>query len=556
MKYDLPLTDWISIGLHRESLERALAAIRERRPLDALVAEQEKNRKYLEKVLREEVVKQFSNARRPLLEVVLNAIDARPADFTGEYRVDVRASGSYFSARDNGTGMNLDDILRLLIIPFSTQKSGIEEIGRFGVGFFSTFNYCVQQPRNASITVDTATAREASTLTFYATEGDVGGLRMRVKPRGPARQTGTTVEVRAALDHRRALTDYLASHLQDILPYRALIQVNKKPVNDSPVAWHTAPAELLHNGRTVRQQVGIRVEDLDRPRSLSIALTAQGVLVKQRETSEPGATIAFPPLVQVVEGRDEFKMDENYRQGVAGAFRALEAYICSQPRDARHTTHAANLITRILSTCGMTSLDAIPNLDALRAGLLHGKQYALTPSERDLLMPFLGRKLEETAFAASPQACSYWRRLYGDGTAALGQLAPAVLSLTPEQFRDRITADPSFHPNLHLLSRLCRKADWVSLEKDRDLYDRVKLVQAEPGPSTVLSTIDGGRGKVLYVNVAHPATQGPLDFTKVYAVVSDYCGLPLSRQLHGLKSNDQAERFIRTLTKYLTPWQK
>ena len=178
MKYDYPLVTWINIGLHRPSLDAAMESIRAGKPLDtSLTSEAPSNKKYLEKILREEAIKQFKDPRRPLLEVILNSIDAKPRNFDQQYEVGIKVSGYKFSSTDYGRGIKLDEILRLLIIPFSSDKSLLEDIGKFGVGFLSTFNFCLKDTR-ARVIVDTAAAKEQTTAEFYATGKTVGDLRL------------------------------------------------------------------------------------------------------------------------------------------------------------------------------------------------------------------------------------------------------------------------------------------------------------------------------------------------------------------------------------------
>ena len=110
MIYDLPLYDWISIGLNKRSLASAVNAIEKGISLTEVIKCNDGNRRYMEKILREEVVKQFSDRRRPMLEVILNCIDARPGD-SQNYSIDVK-TGRKFKASDNVACAECELLLR------------------------------------------------------------------------------------------------------------------------------------------------------------------------------------------------------------------------------------------------------------------------------------------------------------------------------------------------------------------------------------------------------------------------------------------------------------
>ena len=117
--------------------------------------------------------------------------------------------------------------------------------------------------------------------------------------------------------------DYLSDHLKGIPTYRAKLFVNGKFINDDHSnKWYSAPVELEAKGKKVVQRVGFRKEREDK-----IYLTSQGVLVKTLQTERGGATASFPPAVLVVEGRDELKMDKNYRKSIGGFFKAFNEYL-------------------------------------------------------------------------------------------------------------------------------------------------------------------------------------------------------------------------------------
>jgi len=73
----------------------------------------------------EEVEKQFSDERRPLVELVSNAIDAKPLTYEGEYRVQLSLGRKSFEVPDQGNPMTLRQMFTTLIIPFSLTSSNL-----------------------------------------------------------------------------------------------------------------------------------------------------------------------------------------------------------------------------------------------------------------------------------------------------------------------------------------------------------------------------------------------------------------------------------------------
>jgi len=320
INYDLALTDWISIGLHKNTLEATLTAIENNEPLPELLVHVS-NREYIRKILREEVIKQFSKNTRPVLEVVLNSVDARPKG-CADYKVEVKVKHKKCSIKDNGIGMSLDDVLRVLIIPFNSDKNGLEEIGRFGVGFLSTFKYCVGEPLKGRVCIDTRTGSSGYKIEFYSTSASVGDLRMSVK-RCRANPKGTKIDILTKTEHPEIMNEYLANHLNNIFSDRCRIFLNGSCVNESNGTWYSHPVNLCVDNKRITQRVGFRV---DKTRHKYIQLTSQGVLIKSKTNRYFPSTISFPTAVQLVEGRTEF-IDDNYFICAKGVFCSFEKYL-------------------------------------------------------------------------------------------------------------------------------------------------------------------------------------------------------------------------------------
>ena len=263
MIYDLSLIEWICIGLNKTNLNEAMDAIRSSKPIPE-TAIRKANERYIEKIFREEVKKQFSDSIRPTLEIVLNSIDAKPKDHDGDYIIKARAGVFGYQVKDNGIGMSLDDILQFLIIPFNTNKQGIEEIGRLGVGFLSSFKYCVDYPMRNRISLITKTPKEGYRLEFYATEDNVSSMRMRLSKVRLGKR-GTIVRVHKGFDpcDRREVHEFLGNHLSGIPSFVARIKVGKKEVNNTGEKWYSYPVNLEAQGKEISQNVGFRLMTKD-----------------------------------------------------------------------------------------------------------------------------------------------------------------------------------------------------------------------------------------------------------------------------------------------------
>jgi hypothetical protein len=514
--YDLPLVDWISIGLHSKTLEEAMGKIRENRQLKIEVLSRKNNRRYIEKILKEEIFNQFSDHRRPKLETVLNAIDAGQNDSSKDNSIHINFLRKSFNVDDNGKGMGLDDILKFLIIPFSTEKTGLEEIGRFGVGFFSTFNYCMNEPRRAKISVKTGSGEEGYQLGFYALSKEIKDLRMSLKKYKKIK--GTKVLIKEAESQSGiAMKEYLESHLKGIPSYKSKIFSNRLFLNDdSENKWYSAPVDLNVRGKQVTQKVGFRKE-----KESAIILTSQGVKVKEFTTNfGGGATASFPPAVQVVEGRDEFKIDENYKRSVSAYFRAFEEYI--KDNKEQEIEKVVDFIPDLASAFDIKTIKDIPNIENIVKELLPGKKYALTVPQFNEFKCFLGEEIEKTAFKASRQACSYWREIHGSEKAVFNEQFIIKDLIEPKGFLEKIEKDPDFYPNLHLIAReINPKPSYLSTYGLPDFFDPYDLIAFVDGPLKTECPFFIDK-EVLYINMNHKDVLGSLNLRKVYSNFSEY----------------------------------
>jgi hypothetical protein len=294
------------------------------------IAETDVPSDYFEKVLAEEVENQFGNELRPFIELVSNAIDARPDDYTDdEYTVGVDVTRSSVTVADEGASMGLEDLLQTLIIPFHSEKDAAEDIGRFGVGFFSNLSYCLDNPGEATVTVDTTTADESYRTTFWSDSGDVADLQVRIEP-GPLLGTrGTRVTVDGVTADLGDLPAYLDDYFGSFDPERAVIthgfdRINELPDGDTYRVMATLPGD----DGPLEQQVRLTIDPTDTSDDAGVNTYAQGVFVSSRRSPQGSAHISLPPAVELVEGRNAFnRKSDRYETAIQAVYDQLVDYV-------------------------------------------------------------------------------------------------------------------------------------------------------------------------------------------------------------------------------------
>ncbi len=548
--YDFLLTDWISIGLHKDNLNLVASAIREDKPLDDFAVNNVQNRPYLEKILREEVTKQFSNNAQPLVQVIANSLDARPQEQEGEYTIKVSLKWRKFKLTDKGNGMGLEDILNLLIIPFSSNKNRFEDIGRHGVGFLSMFNYCLSNS-NVNIVVETRNGSEGYEVNFYSENGKVEGLRMRLKKLMMNNPKGTKIEIKRKEFDKDAIFIYLVGHFRGIPSYKARIMINRVFVNDDKEnKWYSVPVELDMQNKKITQRVGVRFRSLnskEEGHSLisNISLTSQGVLVKQSAQQFMYApTISFPPAIQVVEGRDAFKMDENYRKCVEKIFSAIELYIKDdEKRWNNFTSDILLLLPSLMAMFDINDVKSLPNLDNLMNALVPGKKYVMQSGTYNLFSQFFGEEFKKVAFPAHAQACSYWREIFKSPSDLLNDMAKIIDVMPFYELKNKMKADRSFYPNLHPIANAIAQYG-----------ANIVLCEVPDAGKICLLRYQDVYNDNLYVNVLHPFVQGSANSVNAYCVLSDFLHHQVTRKDNpSLLEHEQAEQRILDETGKVLP---
>ncbi|MFH1064723.1 MAG: ATP-binding protein [Candidatus Woesearchaeota archaeon] len=308
------LVDLIGLALNKRTYEGLVRNIEKGWDVSHMrpEANSELARNHRSKILREETERQFRESYRPIVEIILNAIDARPRDHHGPYEVNVKTNGRYVEVSDAGTGMELEGILTTLLIPFSSNKDSSTDIGRFGVGFFSSLGFCTREPKKAGITVDTGRYSSRYIINIHSDSASVDDLRCSIQKEQRPEQ-GTRVRIQHTHD-KKQMTDYIARYLRSFDSSRAVIKVNGKAINlpkknkkFSSSESHSISFETKKGNRSYLRFC------LDPAKKRGcIDLYSQGVEICTNDVHGYEARIDLPSDILLVEGRDEFKRDLSY----------------------------------------------------------------------------------------------------------------------------------------------------------------------------------------------------------------------------------------------------
>jgi hypothetical protein len=389
----------VAIGLYRPALEALCLG-------DAAPPPSPLDRTYLRKILSEEVGRQFGHPLRPIVELVLNGVDASAGQPTGR-RVDVHTEEGRVTVVDSGKGMSLSTILSRLLVPFATDKVPGVDLGRFGVGFFSALGFGLAHPESFSLQVETGDG-----LTGWSIGVSAAGLEaadLTVSIRAMAARCGTRVKLSSALLDPFAVRAYLRDMLHFFPPERAIVRLEGIPLNDGG---------QIEGGRLYEERAdGVPGKGRFHlgGRALTAGITAAtyhaGVKVEACFALGELALLDFPGAVELTEGRDALKPGPMFAAFAAAFYRRL-AQVAREDGGAggpgghgdterRHKlAELAAQISALMLKEG-TFREIAPELaDAL----LGPDRFLVNPERAEVLLGFLGPAAAHRLF--SPE--SFW----------------------------------------------------------------------------------------------------------------------------------------------------
>ncbi len=301
--FDGRLYELLGMCLNNKGFEKIVEDVKSDRKLEFANGY---NKDWLVNVITKESTRQFKEEYRPILEVVLNSIDAK--DVGEDYKVDIVANDDKLSVSDNGKGMSLESLLSELVVPYSGSKDKGKDIGRFGVGFYSMLGYLINN-KLASLEVDTNNGDESYKLTFSATAKNAEDIYVSIT-KSDKRTKGTVVTLRSdnilktKIIDAKEVEEYLIDKLHFFDENRSKIAFNGSLINDVP------------NGEIVSKKFDgdayatrVRISDYEKP---ALRFFSQGVLVEEKPLSYSLSVDIDLPSVELTEGRDAVKVD---RQG-------------------------------------------------------------------------------------------------------------------------------------------------------------------------------------------------------------------------------------------------
>jgi hypothetical protein len=413
--------------------------------------------------------------------------------------------------------MSLEQILRFLIIPFNTEKDGIEQIGKFGVGFLSNFYYCIND-RNTSITVYTITKDESYSLKFFCPSTSVSDIVLELKHIRGSKKPKTVVKINNLIYKRHKLQAYLEQHLTNIPSYMAKIIFNKtwiNPGNRNP--WITVPVTLRVKDKVIVQEIGFCKYEKDK----KICLTAQGVQVKQYGCNVTGAVISFPSAVKVVEGRDEFKTDTNYKTCVHAAFEAFELH--AKRADPKNICDTIELFAELVSAFQVEYLHTIPNINSIEKVLFGDKMYMFLDHQYKELEGFLGPEHSDKIIKVFAGAYQLWHSKF--------------MSLS-DFVRDHMSSPgidmEKWKSNYHRMSHL----GIIFRLIDPSKVKHVVFVKMSPGISPLFF-----KDMTLYINSRHFLCRGKTSAIKLF----NFCSEMYQAKVFATNSYSDDEILTRSL---------
>jgi len=547
----------ISIALDRSSYDAFMevtgeARFREQRCLEVtseLVADVEPN-PYIRRILTEEVEKQFPEHYRPFIELVLNAMDARKSGMK-DYSVDIQVADGWVQVTDQGVGMDLEHLMKVFLVPFSTEKRSGTQYGRFGVGFFSNLEFLLRRPERTRVVVETATDRTAGRKTgairveFTSNGYDVEDIVCSLeRTRRPGR--GTTVTVMNYPLDQDELGSYLSRYLAYFDRERASIMVNGECINrmeshlDSGREYRLEgefPLPYLQEkGRGVVRTL-LNPEEVDRRPT---SLYSQGVLVRDAPSLDREILVDFPAAVELVEGRDGFRTDEAYHLAVESFYLSLVDYAAHMRGESRileplreiFPLMVEHLIESRAISGGEISPDSVLSkyIPPLKATLMEGKEYSVHPLKRLLYGGFFGEGRSRSLFTSRDTFVQrFWEehladeeRLVEDDIKVLWH-APSLHELLKFNQRSRLGLQ-----NLDIL---------LGFGVD-ERYNTIELVEVVGGDHTMLPLL--GVMDRLMVNVAHESLKTVDDFQGQALLVTN-----LFLCMHGIEGEERLEDMFR-----------
>lgn len=489
-----PLDELVALGLYRPALEALCRG--DAGPLGSPL-----DRTYLRKILSEEVGRQFGHPLRPIVELVLNGVDAG-AGLETCCRVDVSVGEGRVSVTDSGKGMSFATILSRLLVPFSTDKVPGVDLGRFGVGFFSALGFGIADPTSFSLQVETGDGLTGWAVCVSAAGPDATDLTVSIRATAP--RSGTRVKLSSALVDPSSVRGYLRDMLHFFPAERASVWLDGAPLNDGSLIEGGKLYEDRAEGAAGKGR--FHLGGRGRTPGITAALYHAGVKVEACYALFDLALLDFPAAVELTEGRDALKPGPMFAAFARAFYRRLIAVALADEgpeRDLSRRHQFAELAAQISALM----LKEAPFGEVAREiadALLGPDRFLVNPDRAEVLIAFLGPAVARRLF--SPE--SFWAERQWQ----------AFLPGERELLEDELVIDPPL--SLAALARA--RPDLAGLgalvaRSSRPETQLVSLTRGKRGaPAGPLPCLGGRRGILLREDAA--AVRAPSGWRDLYAL--------------------------------------
>ncbi len=316
----------------------------------------------------------FSGPEASIRELISNAADGilrLPPEEQGnpEIRLVQDSAKGVLSIADTGLGMSREDAKRLLGRLFASDKlNRHDEIGRFGIGFYSCFSLCTE----VEVLTKSLNDGNSGTRIRYA-----GGYKLQIDDCSLDTH-GTTVNLHLKLEHRKLLDE---QHLRSVIQkYCNFIRVpiyvghSWNLVNSTDAPWYheNASDEALLQGLSKYYDISglysvVQLfEDFENGR-------IHGVLYVPQNAAQASIRL-FSKRILVVENEQSL-LDESLRSFIGGVFDVDDIpLIISRDAIVGDSTQAQKLRRLILSktSSGIQAFAGKQRADFLRFMDRHG----------------------------------------------------------------------------------------------------------------------------------------------------------------------------------------
>jgi hypothetical protein len=178
----------------------------------------------------EDDIYQTDDQNRSIVELASNALDAGKGD------VEIQIKNGFYEVLDRGCGMTPEVIVTRLLIPkLSGKPDPSENIGRFGIGFFTVLRHLKRE--GEKVIVETrAKGEEAYRLTYFYKKGKIRFKAEKISPspwtgeEWGEGKTGTRIRIHSSEIQKSSMEAKLDQYLRYVNPKRNL-RVNGKKIN-------------------------------------------------------------------------------------------------------------------------------------------------------------------------------------------------------------------------------------------------------------------------------------------------------------------------------------